>query len=121
MVSLGVKAKEAYGMAVSEKGGGENDKVYPEIHVSGKMAEIMGAPDLKAGDAVKVGVVMRVKKHSKTVENRKTNYSMDLCLEEMDDEMEQVDSEEEDAAEGDNEDVKNLRSSLGMDGMGEMD
>jgi hypothetical protein len=81
---LGVKRKDSWGDvggAVPESGEDyDNETVYPEIHASGKLAELMGAEELKAGEEIEVPVVLKVKNHSKTVENGKTRYSMTLCV-----------------------------------------
>lgn len=86
MVDMGVKRKELHGSPAtpstekSEKDW-ENEKEYPELSLHGVHAEMMGAEDLKEGDVVEQRVRWRVKRHSKTTEGGKTNYTMGLCLE----------------------------------------
>ena len=101
MIDLGIKRKEMYsGEPVSPQSEKkyENEKVYPEVHVSGEHAEMMGAEDMKTGDVVEQTVRWRVKSHTKTEENGKTRYSMDLCLESASD---CVECETEDKGEDD--------------------
>lgn len=74
----------------------DNEVVYPEVHVDGKLAEKMGAAELKAGDKVKTCVVLRVKDMTKTDNNGKVRYSMTFCLEQMDDEMEDASDVDDD-------------------------
>lgn len=84
MVKLGMKRKEMYPASTAKTEKSYDDEVvYPEISVSGKLAEKMGAADLKEGDVVEVPVVLKVKRHSKTEEGGDTEYSMTLCVEKM--------------------------------------
>jgi len=103
---MGATRKEIHGTpeVASEK---DYDKeiVYPEIELSGKLAELMGAADLNAGDTFTQSVQWRVKRHVKTDEDGKEKFSMTLCLEqaskpEPTDEKENSDDEE---AEGEDE------------------
>ena len=111
MISLGLKRKELHGnepcSPCCDDKDWENEIVYPEIHVSGKLAEMMGAEELGAGDAVTVQVLLRVKSHSKNEENGKVSYAMTLCIEEMAEDLEVA---EEDADEADYSSGKNLMS-----------
>ncbi len=84
MVDLGIKNKEMYATSKPEKDY-DNEVTYPEVSVSGKLAEKMGAPDLAEGDVVEVPVILRVTRHSKTTTNGKTDYSMTLCIVKMGD------------------------------------
>lgn len=88
MIDMGVKHKEMYPTepaTPSSKKDYENEKTYPELSLSGPQAEMMGAEDLKEGDLIEQMVQWRVKRHSKTTENGKTNFSMTLCLEKASD------------------------------------
>jgi hypothetical protein len=115
MYDLGVRHKDLYGAPepVSSKDY-DNEKVYPSLDVSGKQAELMGAEDLQEGECVIVPVKLRVKRHSKTVENGKTRYSMCLCVEAMGDMEECEDESDSDGAEY-GEDMANLRTTLSLD------
>lgn len=95
MIKLGIKNKDMYPKSEEPKRDYENEVMYPEIMVSGKMAEKMGAADLNEGDCVKTCVVLCVKRHTKTTTDGKTEYSMTLCVKEMDD-LEPADSDDAD-------------------------
>lgn len=114
MTNLGIRHKDLYGTSEpkSEKDY-ESERVFPSIDVSGKQAVLMGAEDLSEGECVLVPVKLRVKRHTKTTENGKTNYSMCLCIEEMG-EMEECDDDSADDAEYP-DDVANLRTVLAID------
>ncbi len=70
--------------------------------LDGQHAVRMGAPDLKEGDRIRQMVEWEVKRHSKTTESGKTNYSMVLCLNRVGD-MEECDSEKESEDESNDE------------------
>lgn len=89
LIDLGMKRKEIHGGPTtpspkSEKDY-ENEKIYPELDVSGAHAEMLGAEDLKEGDVIEQTVRWRVKRHSATTENGKTDYRMTLCMEKASD------------------------------------
>jgi hypothetical protein len=97
MIELGVKRKDLYGKEKpSSEKDWESEVVYPEFQVEGKLAEKMGAAELKEGDAVEVPVVLKVKRHCKTEEDGKVRYCMTLCITKMSDEMNPVDDDEDD-------------------------
>jgi hypothetical protein len=62
---------------------------------SGKLAEKLGAEDLKEGDVVEVDVKLKVRRHVKTMEKGKTQYDMTLCIVKAG-EMVESESDEED-------------------------
>lgn len=88
MINLGIRNKDMYPSSEIEKKDYEKEIRYPELHVSGKLAEKMGAADLKQGDVVEVPIVIRIKSHSKNVSDGKTDYSMTICVEKMGDMVE---------------------------------
>jgi hypothetical protein len=107
MHDMGVKRKDMYSsdMPVSPSGSKkdyDNEKEYPEVSLHGPHAEMMGAEDLKEGDVVEQTVRFRVKRHSKTTENGKTDYRMTLCIEKASDCKDC--GEKEEKAEGDEDD-----------------
>lgn len=82
MHDMGIKRKDMYPSEVAASpAGSKNEKEYPEVSLHGPHAEMMGAEDLKEGDRIEQTVRWRVKRHSKTTENGKTDYRMTLCLE----------------------------------------
>lgn len=96
MVNLGIKRKEMYGGDVAKPSKDyDSEIVYPEVSVSGKLAEKMGAADLTEGESVEVPVVLKIKRHAKTTEGGKTEYSMTLCIVKMGD-MEVVEKDVDD-------------------------
>lgn len=97
MIDMGMKRKETMPSPTespSSPKAYDNEKVYPELTLSGPQAEMMGAEDLKEGDLVEQTVQWRVKRHSKTEEGGKTDYSMTLCLEKASDCKECDDTED---------------------------
>lgn len=85
MIDMGMKRKEIHGPAETQPKAEkdyENEKVYPELHVEGALAEMMGAEDLKKGDVVEQTVRWRVKELSKhEVDGKPARFTMTLCLE----------------------------------------
>lgn len=104
MTPLGFKRKELhdYESPATPDKDWENEEVYPEIHADGKLAEVMGAADLKAGDTFETKVLMRVKEHTKIEKDGKTTYRMTICIEAMDD-IEDAESDDEGAYEEETE------------------
>jgi hypothetical protein len=113
MTELGVKHKDLYPSPEVSSKDYDNEVSYPSIDVSGKQAVLMGAEDLTEGECVIAPVKLRVKRHSKTVENGKTRYSLCLCLEAIGD-YEPCESDDSDDAEY-SDDVANLRTVLAVD------
>lgn len=87
MIDMGIKRKDMMPGELATKSEKEydNETTYPELNLSGPQAELMGAEEMKEGDVVKQMVQWRVKRHSKTEEGGKTDYSMTLCLEKASD------------------------------------
>ncbi len=115
LVDMGIPRKEMYSgdkpSPTSEKDY-QKEKVYPELNLSGPAAEMMGAADLKEGDLIEQTVRWRVKRHSKTTEKGKTDYSMTLCLEKASD-CEDCGSDATDTAdEGDEGDSSGASSAM---------
>lgn len=105
MTPLGFKRKELYGhehpcSPDSEKDW-ENEEVFPRVNAEGKLAEAMGAADLKAGDVFEVRVQMRVDEHKKISKDNTTKYEMCLSILAMDDieDVESSDAEVEEEVE----------------------
>lgn len=99
MIDMGMKRKETMTSVTAPASSSkdyDNEKVYPELTLSGPQAEMMGAEDLKEGDLVEQTMQWRVKRHSKTEEGGKTDYSMTLCLEKASD-CKECDGDTEDA------------------------
>lgn len=83
MVDMGIKRKDMYpreSPSPKPEKDYDNEKVHPELELSGPHAEMMGAEDLKEGDVVEQRVRWRVKRHSATTESGKTRYAMTLSL-----------------------------------------
>lgn len=108
MIDMGMKRKDMYPSETASSPKSEKDyekeKVYPEMHLEGPLAEMMGAEDLKAGDVVEQTVRWRVKSLTKTERDGKASYSMTLCLEKASDCKEceggSDDSDEDDGKDG---------------------
>lgn len=96
MVDLGIKQKDLFKSEAKVEKDYDNQMVYPEISVSGKLAERMGAADLDDGDVVQVPVVLKVKRLSKTTTDGKTDYSLTLCVLKMGDMEEAPDQDDDD-------------------------
>lgn len=92
MISLGVAHDELYGSrccSPCEPGCEDDDKlVYPEVHVSGPLADRMGAGELRAGEEFVVPVLFRVRSVSKSERDEEgqepeIETTMTLCLKSM--------------------------------------
>jgi hypothetical protein len=109
---LGVQRKElhSYPEVGGEKKDYDKEKVYPEIRLEGKHAELFGAADLKAGGTGKLTAEFEVKSLKKTSEDGKDRYEMVICLKKA--QCEDCESsDDEDADEDDGEEEKNSISS----------
>lgn len=103
---VGAKAKEVYGESKLTEPAEDNGVMYPELHLSGALAENMGAANLKDGDRIRMMVDMEVKRLTKTEEGGETSYTMTLCIKKAsdpeksegdDDESEEEDDDTDDA------------------------
>lgn len=92
LVKMGIKRKDLHtssGEVPKSEKDYDKEEVRPEIHLSGKHAEMMGAEDLKKGDRVRQTVEWVVGSHSKHEENGKQpRYEMTLCLDKAGDHSE---------------------------------
>jgi hypothetical protein len=78
--ALGATRKQIHGTPeVAKESDYENEKVYPELDLSGLLAEQMGAAELKQGQKITMAVQFEVKRHVTTVADKKKSYSMTLC------------------------------------------
>lgn len=106
MVSMGIKRKDLYPQespSTKPDKDYENERVRPELDLSGAHAEMMGAEDLKEGDRIRQTIEWVVKRHTATTENGKTRYSMCLALDKASD-CEECESPESEKKGGDDDD-----------------
>ena len=107
--AMGVTRKEMEGPhstpEVAKEGEYEKQKVYPELSVSGKHAEMLGAADLKVGDLVKMTGEFEVKSLRYTDENGTERYEMTLCLKKAECEACEKSEDEDDEEKSDDDET----------------
>jgi len=86
LVKLGIKRKEMFPTSPSPVEGGKSEKdydnevVYPELDVSGPLAEQLGAEDLSLDEEFTQTVKWRVKRQRVSKENGKKDFGLTLCM-----------------------------------------
>lgn len=106
LTKLGIRRSQLHGSPspVTEKNY-ENEIVYPELNASGKLAEQLGAEELKVGEVFTQTVKWKVKRVSVTEENGKKTSSLDLCMVAASNIESTESDEEEDEEQGESEDA----------------
>lgn len=90
LTQMGIKRKDLHSAETSASPKSEkdydNERVRPELHVSGEHARMLGAEGLKIGDRVRQTIEWVVKDRVKREENGKpAEYSMTLCMDKASD------------------------------------